>query len=879
MRIRDLKIENFRKFRQPIHLTGFEDGLNLVSEANEVGKSTLLEALRAVLFERHGSKSERIQSFRPHGDEVAPTVELTFQIGEDTWMARKRFLQKPEVILQGPKGRASGDEAEERLQSLLGFARAGSRGADADSRGTFGLLWVEQGRSFVLDAPGQTARRSLEAVLAGEVGAVTGGRRVASVMQAVQKSLADFLTATGRPTGRLLAAQKAAETAAADAEKTQQELAQFDDELNRLEAKRNELRRLVRDLTDPEHAEQLTAIEADIAKAKNASLALASVKAGLSNATANRQRLEAQQATRVRLRDELAETEGKRARAQSDLDTHRQSLAVARDTQRAAASTLEKARETSQAVEATRKAALSIKAAEDRRRLTAAAFARLDGAEAIDAELRSNQTALASMTMTEAAEQQLLKLERAVEKASSAATAGAATLQLALLPTAPEIRRNGQPIEANALIAVTESQVLALEGIGTVTVHPAVGSAAALAALQAAQQDLTSFLRRVGYATPSDARAAARTRSQTEQTVQRLAVQLASACPADPALKIAAGIEPLRLALGHEARPQDDAAATRATASDEELQASWDTARTAERDAEGRRDMAIETLGRAEVAEVQWAGRLAAIDADRKRLGAALSRELEAMSDEALAERLPEARTDEARAVLLHDEARRAAEGLDEEKLTRRRQTLIKRQSNMQEERLVLVREIAALDERVKTLGGAGPATRAAAAAEAADASRIAHMRLQEEAEVLRLLDKTIKDAQSAASRRYLEPITRRVAPNVARLLPNADLVFGEDYVPRLLNRGGYEEATDALSKGTQEQLAVLARIAFADLLIEKGQPASLVLDDALVFADDDRFDTMLEILSDAAKRMQVIILSCRTSSYRALDAKRIRIG
>ena len=113
----------------------------------------------------------------------------------------------------------------------------------------------------------------------------------------------------------------------------------------------------------------------------------------------------------------------------------------------------------------------------------------------------------------------------------------------------------------------------------------------------------------------------------------------------------------------------------------------------------------------------------------------------------------------------------------------------------------------------------------------------------------------------------------------MARLLPNADLVFGEDYVPRLLNRGGYEEATDALSKGTQEQLAVLARIAFADLLIEKGQPASLVLDDALVFADDDRFDTMLEILSDAAKRMQVIILSCRTSSYRALDAKRIRIG
>src|SRR3546814_1575771 len=83
---------------------------------------------------------------------------------------------------------------------------------------------------------------------------------------------------------------------------------------------------------------------------------------------------------------------------------------------------------------------------------------------------------------------------------------------------------------------------------------------------------------------------------------------------------------------------------------------------------------------------------------------------------------------------------------------------------------------------------------------------------------------------------------------------------------PTLLTRGGREEATDDLSKGTQEQLAVLTRIAFADLLIEKGKPASLMLDDALVFADDDRFEVMLDILTEAAQRMQIIILSCRTS-------------
>ena len=87
------------------------------------------------------------------------------------------------------------------------------------------------------------------------------------------------------------------------------------------------------------------------------------------------------------------------------------------------------------------------------------------------------------------------------------------------------------------------------------------------------------------------------------------------------------------------------------------------------------------------------------------------------------------------------------------------------------------------------------------------------------------------------------------------------------------------KEAAENLSKGTQEQIAVLTRIAFADRLQEKGKPASIVLDDALVFADDDRFEIMLDILSEAARRMQVVVLSCRASAYRALDATRITLS
>lgn len=879
MRVRALEIENFRKFRQPVHLTGFADGLNLVCEGNEAGKSTVLEALRAALFERHGSKSERIQSFRPHGDEVAPTVTLTFETGGETWSVRKRFLQKAEVVLEGPRVRATGDEAEEKLQELLGFSRAANRGADADTRGALGLLWVEQGQSFVLNAPGGAARRTLETVLAGEVGAVTGGRRASAVMQAVDKSLADFLTATGRPTRRLQAAQQASEQAAAAAEDAQRELVQFEEVLARLETRRGEDRRLLRDLSDPEQEQQIAALGADIERARTASQALAGAESHLREAVGARERLAARETKRAGSREALAAAGKERDSVLATSADHATALERARDAERNAASVLEVARGTLRETEELRRAAQTAKSEGERRRVLSAAFARLDTADAIATELDAARRTLASATMTEAALERLQKLERAVVERRSAATAGAATLQVRLEPAAPAALLNGATVEGSARVAVTERQVLEIAGIGTVIVEPPAGGEAALAALRATEQDLAGFLAQVGHASAEEARAAARLRSRLEQTEQALAARLAAACPADPTLKVAAGLKALRGALAGETRPDPDGTLDAGMIPGKDAEARWEAARTVERTAQGRREAAVEALHAAVLTDARLAGHVARVTAEHLRLAGELAAELAGASDEELAEQLSESRAEESRALLKRDEARRAAAGLDEAALTRRRAGLVQKRERMREDRLGLVQEIAKLEERARTLGGAGPATRATEAAEAADVARVAHERLQEEAEVLRLLKQVIGDAQLAASRRYLAPITRRVAPYVSRLLPNASLALGDEYTPRALIRGGREEDADALSKGTQEQLAVLTRIAFADLLIEKGRPASLILDDALVFADDDRFETVLEILSDAARRMQVIILSCRTSAYRTLEAKRIVIG
>jgi energy-coupling factor transporter ATP-binding protein EcfA2 len=879
MRIRELRIENFRKFRQPLLLTGFEDGLNLVCEQNEAGKSTLVEALRAVLFERHGSRSDRIRSFRPHGDEVAPTIELGFDLGDESWRLRKRLLQNPSVELEGPTGRATGDEAEERLQTLLGFARAGNRGADDDSRGALGLLWVEQGQSFVLGTPGQGARRTLGEVLAGEVGAVTGGQRTTTVLQAIQRSLADYQTPTGRPARRLLDAQEAAASAAEDACAAQAELEQFESVLERLEGKRNEQRRLVAELDDPEQRQKLTQLEADLDRARTASQVLRTAESLLREAAGERARLEMRETARRDLRALVAQAEQAATTARVTAKDHEQILEAARQSEKDATATLETARTALRTAEERRLAVQRGQAAQARQRALAAAFLRLDAAEEIATKLQARRDELTANRMTADAHSELLNLEQTVVETQAAASAGAAVLSVELLPSAPAARLNGAAVKGGLRVLVSEPQSLELVGIGTVSVTPPASGEPAQARLRAAEQDLAAFLADVGCATPLAAKEAAQMHRDATQAAALLAAQLEAACPEDAALDIGAGIESLRGALASETRPGASATPDDGASGTEDVDNAWQTARTAEREAEGRRQAALDMLQEAQLTNVKLTSQVERTAAEVSRLGEQLTADLEAMDDDELAAALVAAKTDEARAILSRDEAQRAVEGLDEATLAQRRDALRKRRERLVNDRLGLVGEIAQLEERAKTLGGAGPATRAAAAAELAEAAAAAHDRLKEEAEVLSLLAETILDAQRETAHRFLAPITQRVAPFIGRLLPNASIVFGEDLRPTLLTRGGREEATDDLSKGTQEQLAVLTRIAFADLLIEKGKPASLMLDDALVFADDDRFEVMLEILAEAAQRMQIIILSCRTSAYRGLEAKRLLLA
>jgi chromosome segregation ATPase len=151
--------------------------------------------------------------------------------------------------------------------------------------------------------------------------------------------------------------------------------------------------------------------------------------------------------------------------------------------------------------------------------------------------------------------------------------------------------------------------------------------------------------------------------------------------------------------------------------------------------------------------------------------------------------------------------------------------------------------------------------------------------RFQLDVHALSLLKDTLIEAANDAKAHFHAPLAARLTPYLQSLLPDADLEVTPDFGIAAVHRGQpAAERFEQLSDGTREQIAILARLAFARMLQEQGLPALVVLDDALVFSDQQRLDRMFDILENAAKMLQIIILTCREDRFLDLKAKRLQI-
>src|SRR5262249_14141070 len=94
------------------------------------------------------------------------------------------------------------------------------------------------------------------------------------------------------------------------------------------------------------------------------------------------------------------------------------------------------------------------------------------------------------------------------------------------------------------------------------------------------------------------------------------------------------------------------------------------------------------------------------------------------------------------------------------------------------------------------------------------------HHRATERAEALRLLHEMLNEQRAAARKRFLSPLIREIQPLLHVLYPGSRLELDEHFgVARLERIADGSHDFEDLGGGSQEQLAVLVRLAMARVL------------------------------------------------------------
>jgi len=891
MKLRAVAVNQFKKFTSPIQLDGLGDGLNVVVGPNEMGKSTLLDALRAALFEKYSSRAQPITALQNDRNQAAPVVELAFELDDGLYRITKRFIKKPYARLSCPDGRTlEGDAAEDTLRTLLGFDEPGKTGAKAETLGMWNVLWVQQGQSFgALDIP-STARSSLHSALEAEVGTVLGGRRGRALPQAVEAQLGVLVTSGGKPRGSykdLMDRTDALENELSDLQGRRQELAQT---LEDLETAEESLARLI--AVDRDQADQK-----ELGEARQRHSRLAELEARIRAASAElelkkRNLAQAEKAAedRQRLKDDIKSEE-------IALKVSGQQLSEAREQEKEARSQLDALR--AQVRESEAALAKADDAVSRAQRITAivdreARIRELEGrytkAQAAEDRQRQAQQKAAAILVTDKLLAAIRKADKDLEAVASRLSAAATLVSFDIAPERrADIEIDGQPLKAGqSSVQAVEPATIFIPDRGRITVEPAIKDRDQLLRQQRdATAKLKDTLAAVGIAAATDAEDQYATRQSLLQEAELARQEAALYAPATEdhgagAQSLSDYIEGTRTILEREktelhlerlpARSEAEAALRMAREQAAEARDSLQTARA--------------VLTGPEEALTRLQSELAAVNArhqEAEKRVEKLRRQLTdaeaACADDQLAAAIEAACnvfSEQERAIGAL-EGQRTDETLPQ--LEARIGRLEKALQDRRDKRATLKEKIAGLRSRVEAAEAAGLDEAIAQKGRELALCEEERQRLDREVRVLGLLLTTLRSAEQEAKERYLSPVLRRVRPYLQLLFPGADIRIDEDLrIAGVVREAGYEEAFSHLSMGTQEQIAVLIRLAFAEMLVEQGHPATVILDDALVFSDDRRMQRMFDILNMAARNVQVLILTCREQLFEELGGRALSL-
>lgn len=872
MKLLTLTLENWRGVSAS-HIE-FDGGVTLIEGPNEVGKSSLVEALRMLFRDKSGSKRKEVQAVQPVGEDVGSSVAAEVRCGEYHFTYSKTYNRKhgTELRILAPRAeQLTGDDAHNRAWDIL---------SGHMDMALWDALLVEQGKEIggVRLADSDGLARALDNAAGGA--GVSGEE--SALFDAVQAEYERYFTLkTGKP--RYADAQQRVEEHQERVQQLQATLRELDDDLRRFEHVSAEISRLQRAVPElaaarEQHAQRWSAIDtlqARLGAREEEGKPLEQLLAHARNQWQQRQQaaadiarraqeLEQKQAALQPLAEQVAELE-RNVQAgdatQKELQTQRRAL--------------------QQALQQARRDAAYLQDAAELARLQQL----LTRVQAQRGELAAARKLLEGIHITSAGRREIQDAASALDVARRTRDNAAPRLRIEALQ-AVDWRLNDETLSLRPGETL-ERQVAAtlqleIPELARISIAPAASAGELAAEVDARQQALDALLARFQVKSVEQAITRDEQRADAEQTVRTVrdriddtlqgadeeslqadCARLQQAC--DDALQQRDPGQPLP-ASAHEAKQQLETAIEALDACESELD--QENGRLQEQRAELARAQASQQQASTE------ANALASVLDDKR---SSLARALEAEPDAALEQAVTE-REQQLAAITAELEqlrAQLAAEDPDIVKLQLDNASHVLRRA--ERDIIEQQQEQAVLKSRLDRAQANGLFEELEAAEQALAEAEDTLAATERRAAAAKLLWETLNRHRDASRQAYVRPL-REGIQNLGKIVfgSDFDITLAEDWTILKVIRKGVPIDFDALSVGAKEQLGILTRLAAARIVADEGG-VPVIIDDALGFSDPSRLQSMGAAIAAAGRDTQVVVLTCTPGRFMYLGEVGVR--
>ncbi len=860
MKLHRLVLTNYRGIAH--RQIDFPDhGVVVVCGANEIGKSSMIEALDLLLESRDRSTKKEVKQVKPTNSDVGSEVSAELSCGPYRFIYRKRFHKKceTELTIQAPhREQLTGDEAHERVKAML------AETVDSD-------LWhaqrvLQSASTAAVDLSGCDALSRALDVAAGDTGALSGNEPL--LVERIDAEYGRYFTPTGRPTGEWAAAI----TRLAYADAAVAECAAAVAEVDQRVCRHAVLTEQVAELSQQRIAAGPRLAAAQQAAEKIDELAGQAREAELIGAAAAAKSAAAATAHHSRLQ------------LLGEIDARTVAVAAAEAQAHEAAAACSAAHVEAEAADVTAQAAAEALADLQHRaesaRHTVARLAEREEADRLSARLAKIETiqrdrdhvcaALSEIAITEQLLRRIEDAAAAVDRIGDQLASTSAAVEFTAAADI-ELSIGDERISLSEgetwSMTTTGPTAVQVPGVLTARITPGATTLDVQAKHTAARKELAAALAVGGAADLASARSADQQRRELQGSLDQLSATLAGLCGDEEIDQLRSRLARLRAGEPTGADlPAADVGAARA-----ELDA-LETARlaaTAECD-ERRRSAAAATARLTELA-TRATVLQNALETQRGELNAAagrLARERASAADDDLASSanttLQAAQAAERRYAELVDGL--AASNPDAVRAELEAAT--KETAELRERYEEAARVLREITIELSMIGSEGRQGKLDAAQTEREHAASEHIRVGGRARAARLLRSVMTRHRDTTRQRYVEPY-RAELQRLGRPVfgPTFEVDIDSDLCIRSRTLDGVTVPYESLSGGAKEQLGILARLAGA-ALVAKEDAVPVVVDDALGFTDPDRLAKMGEVFDTVGTHGQVIVLTCSPDRY-----------